>query len=244
MNNLRTKLYIKVMPESCEVIFSGIAFAEFIQYLTRSIDNIMIITSGGNIISQDTKFERGLELFEGHELVQKLAKENIYNLGNFCFVDYASSDDPKKLSEEQIAELLYLGHMFKPLRSPFFKELCNNFVYLAHDDGWYCKLFCHNSFDFISVLCDKIKTFISIKTKKALSKIPDTIKNELLDLAVKGLLIDLDDELLKNDQAEIRLYAVGDYSDMDVILNNWDDVKNSASLIKVLCFCDGWIIKA
>jgi hypothetical protein len=140
MKKSRMQIYVNAALEENKAIYTGITFAEFIKYLPSPIENLMLLMGGSSVLFVETESERGLELFEGRELVDKLTRENLYSLGNFCFTDYAHLGGTKYLSEEQIAELLYLSHMFKPLKLPFFEPLQNRFAYLAHDDGWYCKL--------------------------------------------------------------------------------------------------------
>jgi len=229
MSNTRTKVYIKAIPQKGEFVYSGIEFAEFIQYVPQPIENLMIITGGSNVILCETDFDRGFELFEGDDLIEKLTKENVYGLGDFCFVDYSSPHKTDKLSEEQIAELLYMGHMFKPLRSPFFEELCNNFVYLAHDDGWYCKLYSRNLTDIITVLCKKI-----VASNNNICDPAESIKERILQLTVDGLLIDLDELSHKDGCIEAKFYTVGEYSDMDSIQNNLQHIKSGASKVSYL----------
>ncbi|MCL2677695.1 MAG: hypothetical protein FWE85_01420 [Clostridiales bacterium] len=232
----RTKIYVKIFPGKNEVIYSGIDFAEFVKYLPQPIKNLMLITGGSNVILSESRFERGLKLFEGYEFIEKLAKENIYNLGEFCFVDYAMPHQTSELSEEQIAELLYLGHMSKPLHTPFFEALQNDFAYLAHDDGWYCKIYCRNLYDFISVLCKKIMLHAS--NKKA-HEISDDVKERMLQLAMDGILVDLDELSQKDDT--VNIYSIGTHLDMDVLVNNCHEIKLRASQVNQLSVSAGEI---
>lgn len=226
MKNARRRIYIKATLEKNEIEYSGIEFAEFFNYLPSPMENLMIITGGSNVLSLDTRFERGLEVFDGYGQIEKLTNENIYNFGNFCFVDFMSSQNVSDLSEEQIAELLYLGHLFKPLRSPFFEPLHNNFAYLAHDDGWYCKLYCQNPLDFITVLCKKI---IANELSGNICEPSDSVKENILNLATHGLLIDLDESFYKPEDFEIKLYIIESHSDIDIILNNYQKLKEAAT---------------
>jgi hypothetical protein len=201
----------------------------------------MIITGGCNAISLESKFDRGLELFEGHKIIDQLAKEDVHEWGNFCFVDYVSPQKTNELSEAQIAELLYLGHMFKPLHSPFFEPLHNRFAYLAHDDGWYCKLYCREISDFIPVICGKIKAEIKKHLlKKSVGEPSPNVEEHLLRLATDGLLIDLDEVAQKGDSVTVKLYTVGEYSNMDEILNNFERIKSNASKVCNLSCGDEW----
>ena len=241
MNITWRKIYVKAFPENNELIYTGIEFAEFMRFLTQPIENIMIITGGCVCIGIDTRFERKLELFEGPALVEKLTQENVHSFGNFCFVDYVSPDKTSQISEQQIAELLYMGFMFQPLHSPFFEPLQNRFAYLAHDDGWFCRLYCRSLCDFMTVLCKKI---ISPKPVQNIAEPTEQIKESMLELATDGLLIDLGELSCKSHSAEVKLYTVGEYSDMDEILNYFQNIKDSASRTYTLsCNKNGWHIE-
>ena len=238
MKHTKTKIYVKVSSERNEIVCSGIEFAEFIKYLPQPIENLIIITGGSNAISLETRFERGLEVFDGYGLVKKLTKENVHTLGGFCFIDYAPLRKTSDLSEQQIAELLYLGHMFKPLHSPFFEELQNRFVYLAHDDGWYCKLYSKNLNDFICVLSRKIMDTIGEKFYNCSSAIND----KLLELSESGILIDLG-EILQQKGEVVRIYTVGEYSNMDIVQNDFQKIRNSALKVHSLYKSEeGWMV--
>lgn len=227
MKDVRTKIYIKVSPEKNEIEYSGMEFAEFIKYLSQQIENILLLKGDyfGN------RCESNFELLEGKEIVERLAKEDVHSFGDFSFVDYSSPQNVNGLSGEQIAELLYLGHMFKPLRSPFFNSLHNNFAYLAHDDGWYCKLYCKNLYDFITVLCKKVAAHTSLKS---ICEPSDSMKEAILQMATSGLLIDLEESSCNPGGLETKLYIIGSYSDMDTVLNNYQKLKESATQIHSL----------
>lgn len=154
----RRILYIKITPEEKQIIYSGIEFFEFVKYLSSSISNLLLIK--GNYYG--TRYMHNFELLEGKELIDKLAEVNIAAFGDFCFVDYAMPHMIAKLNDQQIAEILFMAHMRKPIKSPFFEELKNRFAYLAHDDGWYCKLYCQNVCEFTHVLYGKIVDSLNI----------------------------------------------------------------------------------
>ena len=231
MNKKRTIVYMIANPEDSEVVYSGIDFSEFIRYLPHAIDNLMLITGGSNVILTESRFERGLEVIEGSMLIEKLSYEELYRLGNFCFIDYSSRGKISNLHDEEIAELLYLGHMFKPLKSPFFDVLQNRFVYLAHDDGFYCKLYCRDSDDITSVLLGKITAEIT-PIKIEYSNIVDKMKH----LSTSGILIDLEDTKDKGGYNELKIFTIGKYEDIDSILNNLQYIKQNAINVSKLLY--------
>lgn len=229
MKKMRTKVYIMTNLKNSEAIYSGIEFKEFIQFLSEPIENLMMITGGCNVISLETKFERGLELFEGHTLLKHLVTENIYALGNFCFVDYIASHATEKLRDEQIAELLYLGHMFKPLKEPFFEPLQNRFAYLAHDDGFFCKLYYRNIEDFLDVLTGKIKLGFCKKLKNNVPRLSAELLSEMLRITERGMFIDFEEVRFCDEQAFVDVYCIGKLLDMDTIYNDSQELKDKAS---------------
>ena len=228
MNKIRKIVYVKLTPERNEIVYTGITFAEFFKYLRQPIENLMTIM--GDTFVFGLKYERIFELFEGQELVKELTEADVYNLGNFCFVDYVSPGRTEELTEGQMAELLYLGNMFKPLESPFFEVLQNRFAYVSHDDGWYCKLFCRNIEEFVSVLCGKIIANVD----SALCKTMDSIGKELLLLATEGILIDLDELSCKKGNIDGEVYVIGEIFDIDATLNNLRETKENASRVCIL----------
>jgi len=223
----RTILYVKMYPENNQIIYSGIIFAEFVEFLPKGIENLIIISGDCSTAVLGTRDERCFTLLEGREQLQRLAMEDIYSFGDFCFVDYASPDDLCTLSEGQITELLYMGHMYKPLENPFFDQIQNRFAYISHDDGFFCKLYCREFNDFFSILLSKIAFH---------AKIPEVVdskklKDELFQLAISGILIDLDDMYQRDKCSIVRVYTVGEHLDMDNILNDVQGVKGAATQV-------------
>lgn len=182
MNKPRTKLYMKVNSGTNEIIYTGIEFAEFQQYLLRPIENMILLKGnyGGN--RQNHNFD------------------------------------------------LYITHMWSPLQSLFFGELKNRFVYLAHDDGWFCKLYCHDFNEFMHIFFSKITANLAMpETKK-----PIAVEEELLQLAISGILVDLEESDCKKSNGTIAIYTVGEYSNMDDIINDFENIKAGASQVAYL----------
>ena len=236
MNQKRTRIYVKANIEKNEIQYSGISFSEFVQYLTCPLENLVQLKGeycGDSCIC-------GFEVAEGTVSINKLSSECIYYWGEFCFVDCFDPLSILELSQQQIAELLYLAHAGQPLTSPFFECLHNRFVYLSHDDGWYGKLYCRNVNDFISVLSQKIASQL-----KNPPTIPNIIGTQLLQLAHSGIIIDLDDMCITCDEANLKIYTIGVDTDIDTILNNFEMLKSCAVCVYVLHSADGtWSLKS
>lgn len=231
MKNATTKIYANLSPEKNEAVFSGIKFTDFIECTPVSIENILLLSSS----DIGEKYCHNFKIFEGMDDIAKLKLKNIYRYGNFNFVDYANTALVSSLTKEQIAELLYLTHMYEPLKSPFFDILQNNYAYLSHDDGWYCKLYCKEWQTATLILRNKLLKCIQQTFSDNVHSLPDGLVEKITELSTRGLLIQLDAETQKgkstqeNKFATIKLYEVGEYEEMDKLFNNLENILSHVS---------------
>ena len=227
VNTKNINIYAKLSPENNEAVFSGIKFADFIECDSVQVENLLLLKSCYFGDKQCNNFE----LLEGKEDIAKIALENIYQYGDFCFVDYVDPVSVRQLTGEQVAELLYIAHSFKPLNSPFLDTLHNNYAYLSHDDGWYCKLYCKEQHSLRSILFSKLLKHLRKDFCNTISSLPEDLTEKVTELSTQGLLIQLDiskpknNTAKKNKLASIRLYEVGEYGNMDDLFNNVEHLQ-------------------
>jgi len=219
------ELYVKLSPEKNEAVFFGFEFADFIECTPIPVENILLLSSGYTSDKRCHNFE----LLEGETDVAKLAHEDIYNYGDFCFVDYANTSSVNELTKEQVAELLYLANLFEPMTSPFFDVLQNNYAYLSHDDGWYCKTYCKERQTLTSILFNKLLKNIQKSLCNSISSLPDSLSEKIIELSANGLFIQLDITNKKNKIATIRLYDAGEYENENILFNNIEHVRSRLS---------------
>lgn len=219
-----------------ELVYSGIGLKFFLEHMC-DINNIMLIES--EYVGE--KAFKNFELIEGKAQIQEFVSYSENNpYGDICFVDYKDSESLHKLSEQQLAELLYLARMYKPLHSYDFNEIGNNMVYLSHDNGFYGKIYCQRQMDLVSVICARIcKSFNNYKGDMNL-----LVKNELISVMEKGVCIDFSDIKRLKSFTEIPIYCLGLIDDMDFIYNNIDKIKLTKKVCGILLYEDEWSIKS
>lgn len=132
MPKSRDLIYLNVDPSENRIVTYGIEFKEFIYALDRPLDNILMLS--GYFSEGEFEFTTNCE-YVPKETIPRIINEDVYRLGDFCWVDFEDIDGLRSLKPAEVAELLYLGHMKKPVTSAFFEKLQNRFAYLAHDDG-------------------------------------------------------------------------------------------------------------
>jgi hypothetical protein len=210
------KIYVNVCDDEQKTIFSGITFHDFIECVPIPIENILLLKS--DYIGE--KSCHRFELLEGRDDISKFLREGMNNYGDLCFVDYADTALVGKLAQEQVAELLYLAHMFKPLKPPFYDVLQNRLAYLSHDDGWHCNLYCKDSQIPIFILLNKLKKSIQSYLRNNECVLPNNLTEIIRKLSMKGLLIELDFSSRKRSTCTIRIFEVGKYENMDNLFND------------------------
>ncbi|RAK13854.1 hypothetical protein B0I26_1464 [Anoxybacillus vitaminiphilus] len=216
MRRLRDVFYINAFPETNEIIYYGMELKEFLNYAPIEINHLLLLEA--------EYFGRGFSSRKKFEIVDKeemddFLKEHVYSYGNFCWVDFNQKENVEELEPMEIAELLYLGHMFKPLKSPFFERIDNRYAYLAHDDGWYCKLYCRYLDDFKEIIANKVIGMVSTSKRRKIYAFSEELKQVLFSLAVDGLLIDFSNTLRSSNSIEIPIYTIGKFIDMDEMYN-------------------------
>lgn len=228
MRRLRDVFYINSNFIENYIIYYGMEFKEFIKYSPISLENIMI--TDGSYIADNFNYSWLFETSNGNKNILTLSEEDIYGLGNFHWIDYNSEVNLDACSPEERSELLYLSHFCKPLKSPFFNTINNNYFYLAHDDGWFCKLYCKDMSAFKDIIANKIIDSFSTNKRRKIYPISEEIKDELFELTMKGLLIDFSNIYKDKQCISLNYYTIGHFEDMDEMYNNLERNKCKAEI--------------
>lgn len=227
MRRLRDVFYINANFEENYFVYYGMEFYEFVRHCPIPIENLLIVE--GEYVAEHFNNNWYFETANGQEEISELAQQDIYSLGNFHWIDYNSEENLNSCTPEERAEVLYLSHFCKPLKTPFFDRIQNNFVYLAHDDGWYCKLYCRDMPVFADIIANKITASISANTRRKIYPMDAETKTKILELTKEGLLIDFTSIYKENKRTGLLFYTIGRFQDMDEMYNNLEKHKQNAS---------------
>ncbi|MFC3799226.1 hypothetical protein [Cohnella sp. GCM10012308] len=236
----RKFLYMVYNENEQSVTSTGIEFADFVHALPIGINHILLLDSG----YAEGEFHAGLRMeYVRKERLQALYKENVYAYGDFCWVDFEEVAVLNKLEPQEKAELLYLGHFKQPLESPFFEKLCNQFVYLAHDDGWFNKVFYKNAELYTGMLrqlvANRLKTY-GLDTPPITADVGEQLKL----FAKDGLLIESSRLVKSHTGVEVPLHVIGTITNHDELYNNIERYKSEARSQHWLVYKNGeWTIR-
>ncbi|MFC6464124.1 hypothetical protein ACFP65_03775 [Marinilactibacillus sp. GCM10026970] len=222
----RDVFYISANSSEQYYIYYGMEFHEFIRHVPIELDNILV--TDGKYTTNHYNRNMLLETAMGKEEIVELSKEDIYGLGNFHWMDYASENSLDHCTPQEKAEILYLSHFGKPINSPFFDRLDNQFTYLAHDDGWFCKLYCKEMSVFKEIIANKMIAEFSTNKRRKIYPMDESIKSQLLELTNQGLLIDFSNIYRDNKEISLHYYVVGHYQNMDEMYHDLERNKQTA----------------
>lgn len=216
MKNLSS--YIRVDKEKNYVHTSGITFQEFAKGIEIEYTNFLILAG----FPSEGNYSRKLGLeYVNKEQAEAFYSENVYNYGDFCWIDFDNIEDLSKVDKTELAIMLYMSHMKEPFESFKIPSLDNKFAYLCHDDGWWNKVYMDDVTLYKKVLSYKIMKELKGR-KREMAPIPDNILDKILKECIYGAVIDFD----KKYYSGVRIIPVGEVKDMDNLHGILDRFRN------------------
>lgn len=212
MRKLRNLFYFNANKSNNEIVCYGLQFFEFVKYAPVEVNQLILMKS--EFLRMNPLSKTGFKIVEKEDM-SDLLNEDIYNYGDFCWVNFNKRENVENLEPMEIAELLYLGHKFEPLKSPFFDKIQNKYAYLAHDDGWFCRLYFRNYSDLQEIVANKIVGMVSVDKRRKINPFGDDLKEKLTDIAEDGLLIDFGNVIKGNNAIKIPVHSIGKFTNMD-----------------------------
>ena len=224
----REVIYVHMNQTDHFVLSYGIRFIDFLTGIPNQIQNALLIRHK----IKDSHFNMHTRLeYVDQEMIEKLVQEDIRGYGEFCWIDFHDEEHLNLLSGQEIAEILYLGHLKDHLRLPFYRKLKNNFAYLAGEDGWFNKTYYKEWDSFFSMLGSTIvgkinnqkeKSFFFKVKKKSVPAIPKEILHPFADFMKEGMVISLERVNRNRLTIEIPVWVIGDFFDMDVMYEEYE----------------------
>lgn len=156
---IRDLIYVSRDQQSNCFYSYGIEFHEFMDSVKNRPENLILLKH-----NFDNPRWNGHSRFDyvTKEEIHELIEDDVYNYGDFCWVDFSKEEDLDTLTNTEIAELLFFRHLARPLHAiPKVR-----FAYYAHDDGWFNKLYVTDLDDYEMLLSQVIVSKLQKVTGK------------------------------------------------------------------------------
>jgi len=198
----------------------GIDQSDFVHGIKRLPANIVSLVGldddehavtahpGLNVINDENEIRR--YLLQSHSLPVK-------------WLDYDEVGDLDFLTATEIAELLYLGHMDRPIRSPFNYKLRNHYVFLEQRNGG-IKVYFYYISSFSHILSAAIvrHTLAAYRGRRmfmrslSIPRVPEVILKQLVKLMPDGLFLYFDQAMVRQRQLLVPVHTEMANNDIEV----------------------------
>ncbi|WP_143597065.1 MULTISPECIES: hypothetical protein [Vagococcus] len=215
---LQDYLYIHLDAISNSILAKGMTHEDFNRYTINRPENLLLLNpyenegeyeghTGFRVVKGSKEVDRYFSIMEARE--QRELK----------WIDFKEYDTLKRLTPNEISELLYFGHMKNQLRSPFFYQLQNSFAFFELNQKT-IKVYYRNIDEFYQTLARKIsfltyqqidgnRSFFKKKTE-AISELSDDIVLELKSVMQEGIVFNFSQVGLVNGEYIIPIHVVED----------------------------------
>ncbi len=210
--------YIKIDEESNSVFTSGMTFKDFMSGIKETPNNILVLK--GFPDEGNWSHKLGFEYILQNNM-ESFIEEDVYSYGDFCWVDFQCEDDLEKVSNEELAELLYLAHRVEPLRKFTFHSLQNRYAYLCHDDDYIVKVYMNDIKVYKEVIHHKILSELKGR-KRSIEPVPSEILDKLYDMFKGGAAFDFENAYSNG----VNIYPIKKDGYIDDIHKSLDRKRN------------------
>ncbi|WP_429970521.1 hypothetical protein ACQW5G_05830 [Fructilactobacillus sp. Tb1] len=239
---LTNLIYLKVSPVDHFSVTWGISAGDYINGISKVPQNIIMINDdvdNSNSFNVHSKFPTITGQSQVRDYVIRGHKTGVLPK----WMDYQTKDGLDSLSDDEIADLLYLAHMDVPRRrNPFSVKLDNEFVYLGGTNG-FNRFYFRNFTELDHILELSIKRHLRHQRNNKrifarpiqMKDIDQDILSDLLHFSVQGMIIAF--ELGKETQRQFKmpLFKV-DKSQTKVVWGSEGQLLSNAEQVGTLTY--------
>lgn len=215
---MKYMFYIKLCPADNCLIAAGLEFRTFMDAIPVKPSNMLLLSSA----FYEAKWDRDIRMeYVDENILPRLYDDDVYNYGDFCWVDYENDACRAALTGQEIAELLYLDRFGKPLGGAFFPSLKNRYFYMTHDDGHWLKIYMRDMDDARAIVEHKLVSELKGR-KRSISPIPSDIYRQIHEACLRGVVFDFEGASCSG----VHFYVVDDVGNMDELHEGLDRLRS------------------
>lgn len=236
LDDVSEVLYFHLNHSDHFVLSYGYSFPEFYKSVTKPIQNILLL-------KQSTD-EGELHL---HTLLQYVTEENMegfinrgsYKNGSLCWIDFDELSNLDLVEGQELAELLYLGHLKKHLKIPFYQTLNNQYVYLSDEESMFVKTFYKDLMSFYNMVSNLIpfklrqlkmpKSWFPFRKKPTFPRIDVEVLKTLEKEFKEGIIFSFNQASIKRNKIQIPFWLIGDIASLEELEEEFKDARRNHS---------------
>lgn len=202
----RYPCYININETEGYILSTGVEFKTFITALKESVNGFLFLAG----YPENAGFDRRT-CFEyvTQDDIPDFLEEDVYNYGDFCWADISESGDITKITDQEIAEMLFAAHLKRPFHHTFWDSIGNRYLYLCHDDEYWVKVYMKQIEEYKLVIEEKIRRCF-IGRKRWLAPIPSEIMEGLYEFCTKGAIFDFENCTVSSIHTGVRIFPARD----------------------------------
>ncbi|WP_034994537.1 hypothetical protein [Liquorilactobacillus vini] len=201
-------VYVHIEKVSHLTLTYGISIIDFLAGIKKKPENVLSL--GVVDPSQEIDIYSGFNMYIGQNQVQSFLLSQAQN--DLQWIDFDHSFDLESLTPQEVAEMLYLGHAFTHLKSPFYYKLQNDFVYLTLPNGAN-KIYYRYLPSFYRVLSKSLTRHLTVAyrekrtffLRKRIADFPETLVRQLLTLLIGGAVFDFGNTQIHGQELTVSL---------------------------------------
>ncbi|MET0786361.1 MAG: hypothetical protein ABWY25_06610 [Paenisporosarcina sp.] len=154
-------IYIHMNEADQFVIFNGLTLEQFVQS-SGPMQHLLLLKHQ----YEDGSFNMHTQLeFVPADEIRSFLKEFVDAPTDLRWIDFEEERKLNALTPQEQAELLYIGHKKEAIRSPFYYQLQNRFVYLANEEENMTKIYFRELADSEDLVVNVMNQYVKDKEK-------------------------------------------------------------------------------
>ncbi|WP_165444490.1 hypothetical protein [Lactiplantibacillus mudanjiangensis] len=221
MSRLQRRYIYANLEKIDNLVFAyGIDQSDFVHGIKRLPDNLVSLV-GLDDEQHAVNAHTGLNVINDENDIRRFLLQS--HPGQVKWMDYDEVGDLDFLTATEIAELLYLGHMNRPIRSPFNYKLRNHYVFLEQRNGG-IKFYFYYISAFTHILNAAIirHTLAAYRSRRMfmrsirVPRVPEKILKQLVQLMPDGLFIYFDQSMVRQRQLLVPVHTEVNNDEIEV----------------------------
>lgn len=220
-------VYVHLETVSNLILSYGVSLQDFAGALPRVPNHLLLLTPVD--LDDEVDPHTGFNVISGSPAVAAYLTDA--HITTRKWIDFAHAPYLDEVTPNEVAQLLYLGHAYTHLASPFYYKLRNDYVYLDLPDGT-VKTYYRHLDQFYVVLNRSLKRHLQEKypdlrflfrRRSSIQNVDQTVLRQLEPLFIDGALLSFEHVDIRQRQIHIPIWYLN--SHFKIMNDDWQNTE-------------------